>query len=86
MKRVRRLALAVGGLAAAGFGLAGGAAADESHAEGSAATRAGACKLAQALARQDISTARVKASRCECLQDNDDPQTPWSCTAFVTFR
>lgn len=86
MKRLRRSALAAGSLAVAAFGLPGGAAAGESHAEGSDTTRAGACKLAQALARQDISTPRIKASRCECLQDNDDAQTPWSCTAFVTYR
>ena len=86
MRRELRHALLAGSLAAAGLAWPVGASADESHAEASATTRAAACSLAIALARQDIPAKRVGASRCDCMEDKDDLQTPWSCTAFVKSR
>ncbi len=86
MRRELRRGLLAGSLAAAGFAWSVGALAGESHAEGSATTRAAACSLAIALARQDVPAKRMGASRCECMEDKDDLQTPWSCTAFVKSR
>ena len=85
MRRLLRRALAVGGLAA-GLAWAGDVLAGESHADASSTTQASACKLALALARQDIAANRVRASRCECMEDKDEGQIPWSCTAFVSYR
>lgn len=85
MTRVGRHALVAAGFAAA-LALAGGAQALKSHADATAVNQATACKLALALARQDVAANRVRASRCECLEDKDDPETPWSCTAFVSYR
>ena len=86
MRRLLCRALLAGSLAADGFAPSVGALAGESYAEGSATTRAAACKLALTLARQDVPANRVGATRCDCLEDKDDLQTPWSCTAFVKYR
>ncbi len=86
MNRLLWRALLAGSLAAASFAWPVGAEADESHAEGSATTRDAACKLAIALARQDVPARKAGATRCECLEDKDDLQIPWSCTGFVKIR
>jgi hypothetical protein len=72
--------------ALASLALIGQAPAHDSHADGSSATRAGACKLAMSLARQGIANDRIANSHCECLETKDDLVAPWSCTAFVTYR
>jgi hypothetical protein len=71
---------------AAGFALTGPALARDSHADGSSTTKAAACKLALALARQGIADDRVSASHCECLENKDDRLAPWSCTGFVSYQ
>lgn len=73
-------------LGAAGAGLAPPARAGESHADASATTKAAACTLAQRLARIDVPNSRVTNSHCECLEDREVADAPWSCTAFVSYR
>ena len=72
--------------ALASLTLIGQAPAHDSHADGSSATRAGACKLAMSLARQGVANDRIVNSHCECLETKDDVVAPWSCTAFVNYR
>ncbi|MGA2043800.1 MAG: hypothetical protein ABSG83_10545 [Roseiarcus sp.] len=67
-------------------GLAPPARAGENHADASATTKAAACTLALRLARIDVPNSRVTNSHCECLEDRDVPDAPWSCTAFVSYR
>ena len=62
------------------------ASARESHADASSTTRAAACKLSVDLARQGIAANKVTASHCECLENKDDRDAPWSCTGFVSYR
>jgi hypothetical protein len=81
-----RRALRATTFALASLALMGQAPAHDSHADGSSATRAGACKLAMSLARQGVANDRVVNSHCECLETEDDIVAPWSCTAFVTYR
>jgi alpha-D-ribose 1-methylphosphonate 5-triphosphate synthase subunit PhnH len=64
----------------------GAARALEAHADANAPTQPAACKLALALAGQDVSPNRRRASHCECLEDKDNHENPWSCTAFVGYR
>jgi hypothetical protein len=71
---------------AAALAVAGPALARDSHADGSSTTKAAACKLALALARQGIAGDRVSASHCECLENKDDRLAPWSCTGFVSYQ
>lgn len=71
---------------AAGLALAGAARASEAHADASATTQAAACKLALSLARVDVGKGKVTASHCDCLENKDDTQAPWSCQAFMTYR
>ncbi len=86
MKRAWRDRLAAAGAAFVCIAVAGQAAAHEAHEEGSATTQAAACKLALALARADASGGRVTRSHCECLEERDNPQAPWSCTGFVSYQ
>jgi hypothetical protein len=86
MRLLLRHALIAGSIAAACLVCASQVLAGESHADGSSSTKAAACKLALTLARQGISSDRVLASHCECLENKDDRLAPWSCTAFVSYR
>jgi hypothetical protein len=65
---------------------AGVARANEAHADGTATTQAAACKLAMTLARVDVGKGKVTASHCDCLENKEDYQAPWSCQAFMTYR
>lgn len=71
---------------AAALAAAGAARALEAHADANAPTQPAACKLALALAGQDVPSNRRRASHCECLEDKDNHENPWSCTAFVDYR
>jgi hypothetical protein len=85
-----RHALAIGRSTIVAFGLTFAfvcaASARESHADASSTTRAAACKLSVDLARQGIPADKVTASHCECLENKDDRDAPWSCTGFVSYR
>ena len=76
------------GLIAAGFlgALAGGARAGEAHGDGTATTKDAACKVAMSIARVDMTHGKIVASHCDCLEDKEEPQAPWSCQAFITYK
>jgi hypothetical protein len=86
MRRVLRTTLIVTSLAAAAFACAGAARANEAHADASATTKDAACKLALSLARVDVGHGKVTASHCDCLENREDVQAPWSCQAFMTYK
>jgi hypothetical protein len=86
MISLSRRALSATAFAWVSLTFVGQAPAHDSHADGSSATRAGACKLAMSLARQGVANDRVANSHCECLETKDDLVAPWSCTAFVTYQ
>jgi hypothetical protein len=86
MSPFSRAALILASLPLASLAFADRAMAGDAHADGSSATRDGACKLATALARQGIPASRVASSHCECLENKDDKTAPWSCTAFVGYK
>lgn len=86
MRRTMLPWLVAASLMAAGLALAGAARANEAHADGTATTQAAACKLALSLARVDVGKGKVTASHCDCLENKDEVQAPWSCQAFMTYR
>jgi hypothetical protein len=86
MRRVLRSTLVAAGLTAAAFASAGAARAGEAHADGSATTKDAACKVALSLARADVGHGKVTASHCECLENGEDVQAPWSCQAFMSYK
>jgi hypothetical protein len=85
MKRVWRPSLIAASLAAV-LAYAGAARASEAHADGSATTKDAACKLALSLARVDVGHGKVTASHCDCVEDKEEVNAPWSCQAFMTYR
>jgi hypothetical protein len=85
MTRVLRSSLIAAGFAAALAG-AGAARAGEAHGDGSATTKDAACKVAMSIARVDMTHGKVVASHCDCLESRDEPQAPWSCQAFITYK
>lgn len=86
MARAMRPWLAAASLMAACLVSGGPARANEAHADGTATTQAAACKLALMLARVDVGKGKVTASHCDCLENKEDFQAPWSCQAFMTYR
>ncbi len=85
MRRALRPTLIAVSLAAA-FAYAGAARAGEAHADGSATTKDAACKLALTLARVDVGRGKVTASHCDCVEDKEEINAPWSCQAFMTYK
>jgi hypothetical protein len=75
-----------GTLAAASLALAAQASGGETHADGSSTTQAEACKVALTLARQGIRKDQLISSHCECLENKNEREAPWSCSAFVSYR
>ena len=83
MARIHRSCLIAAGFAAA---LAGAARAGEAHGDGTATTKDAACKVAMSIARIDMNRGKITASHCDCLENREETQAPWSCQAFITFK
>jgi hypothetical protein len=84
MTRVLRSSLVA--IFAAALAGVSAARAGEAHGDGSATTKDAACKVAMSIARVDMTHGKVVASHCDCLENREEPQAPWSCQAFITYK